>query len=179
MISEPYLASEDSAFLRSVLAAYTGDRCLEIGAGNGGNLLDLSRRFAKVVGTDILRPAMADWKDRGADYVLADLAACLRDGTFDLVAFNPPYLRTEESKDVAVEGGLGLEVPERFLVEALRVVKPSGSIVMLLNNDADVEPFRRICAGKGFVLRKATSRRMFFEELSVYVASASGDFENV
>jgi ubiquinone/menaquinone biosynthesis C-methylase UbiE len=71
-----------------------------------------------------------------------------------------------------VEGGDGLEVPKKFLSEALRVVKPTGRIVMLLNDEAEVEVFRRACAGKGFGLRRVGSKRMFFEELSVYEASA-------
>jgi release factor glutamine methyltransferase len=94
MIREPYLASEDSALLRSALGAYSGETCLEIGAGNGGNLLSLSERFDMVVGTDVVRPDMDDWKEKGPSYVLADGGSCLKDAAFDLVAFNPPYLKT-------------------------------------------------------------------------------------
>ncbi|MDA4121333.1 MAG: methyltransferase domain-containing protein [Thaumarchaeota archaeon] len=172
MIREPYLASEDSALLRGALSAYSGESCLEIGAGNGGNLLSLSERFDMVVGTDVVRPSMPDWRERGANYVLADGGSCLKDAAFDLVAFNPPYLKTEGAGDVTVEGGDGLEVPKKFLSEALRVVKQTGRIVMLLNDEAEVDAFRRVCAGKGFGLRRIGSKRMFFEELSVYEASS-------
>jgi release factor glutamine methyltransferase len=173
MSGEPYLASEDSALLRNALGHYSGGICLEIGAGNGGAMLDLARRFALVVGTDLRRPGMDDWKQGGGQYLLADRASCLRDASFDLVAFNPPYLRERGTDDSTVEGGVGLEVPRRFLEEALRVVKPAGRVIMLFNDQADVSEFERTCATRGFQLRLMASKRVFFEELSVYEASAT------
>jgi len=171
MSGEPYLAAEDSAFLREVLQPYSGPSCLEIGAGNGGNLLDLGRRFETVVGTDIIVPGMMDWKGYGIDYMLADAATCLRDGCFDLVVFNPPYLAVEGTGDPTVEGGPNLEVPMKFLREALRVVRKSGRVVMLLGRDAEVKKFEVECRRVGFRLRRLATRHLFFEELSAYEAS--------
>ncbi len=104
---------------------------------------------------------------------MADCASCLKDSSFDLVAFNPPYLRENWAEDSAVGGGIGLEVPKRFLEEALRVVRPVGRIVMLLNDQADIAEFVQVCAARGFKLRQIGSKRVFFEELSIYEASAS------
>ena len=171
MTGEAYLASDDSALLREALRSYSGGSCLEIGAGNGGNLIVLSSRFGVALGTDLVRPRMRDWEDGRTDYVLADGASCLRDSCFDLVAFNPPYLRTEGIADRTVEGGPGLEVPMNFLREALRVVRPSGRVVLLLNDDADEEDFKQECLRMGFGFRRVASRRVFFEELSVFEAS--------
>ena len=170
MSGTPYLASDDSALLRRALGRYSGESCLEIGAGNGGNLVDLSRRFRLVVGTDLVRPSMGDWKG-GANFVLADLASSIRDSAFDLVAFNPPYVAGGTTGDSAVEGGPGLEVPKAFLEEALRAVGKNGVVVFLLSDDAETGEFERICAEHGFGLRRIGSRRMFFEELSVYEAA--------
>jgi methylase of polypeptide subunit release factors len=172
MSGEPYLASEDSAFLREVLQPYSGRSCLEIGAGNGGNLLDLRGRFDVVLGTDIILPTMADWKGGRTDYLLADAATCLRDGYFDLVIFNPPYLAVETAGDPTVEGGKNLEVPMKFLREALRVVRKSGKVVMLFGQDARVEKLKAECRRVGFGLRRLATRHLFFEELSAYEASA-------
>ncbi len=172
MSQAPYIASEDSALLRSVVSEYSGRTCLEIGAGNAGTLIELSARFANAVGTDIVKPGMIDWKKAGIDFILADGASCLRSSTFDLVAFNPPYLVAQVGSDPAVEGGDELEVPLKFLKEALRVVKPDGVVVMLLNDGADLPKFREVCSGSGFRLRRVASRRAFFEELAVYVVSA-------
>jgi len=174
MTRSPYLASEDSALLRRTLQGYSGGSFLEIGAGNGGNLLELSKRFGTVVGTDIAKPSMSDWTGAGASYVVAEGAACLRAAQFDLVAFNPPYLAMEGGDDPAVEGGRNLEVPKAFLREALRVVKGNGRIVFLLNNEAKLEEFEKLCADAGFLLEHITSEQLFFEELTVYSAKPRG-----
>lgn len=171
MSGTPYLASEDSALLRRALEKYTGDSFLEIGAGNGGSLVELSKRFDLVIGTDMVRPGMADWKGAGTDFILADSASCIRASTFDLVAFNPPYIMAETGDDAAVEGGLGLQVPKKFLREALRVVKRTGSVVFLLNEEADPKEIERICEERGFRLERVLAQRLFFEELVVYAAS--------
>ncbi|MDG6913718.1 MAG: hypothetical protein JRN34_04945 [Nitrososphaerota archaeon] len=170
MTGEPYLASGDSALLRMALAGYSGESCMEIGAGNGGNLIELAKRFRVVVGTDVVRPSMADWKGK-SDYVLAEGASCMRDASFDLVAFNPPYLEGDETGDVAVEGGKQMEVPLAFLSEALRTVRRDGKVVFLVNDDMDMEEARMACEGRGFRLRVLASLRVFFETLSVYEAA--------
>jgi release factor glutamine methyltransferase len=169
MSGTQYLASGDSALIRKVLRDYSGESALEIGAGNGGNLIDLADRFDLVVGTDIVRPGVADWQGKGAQFILADGATCLKDSAFDLIAFNPPYLRGE-ILDRAVDGGLDLEVPGKFMNEALRVVKPTGRIVFLLSHEADLDRFDRVCITKRFNVRRVAAERGFFEELSVYVA---------
>ena len=171
MRSDPYLAAEDSALLREALKACHGETCLEIGAGNGGNLVNLAGRFELVVGTDLVRPEMEDWR-KEADYLLADGASCFRDACFDLVAFNPPYLKEGNAGDRSVEGGENLEVPKKFLASALRVVRPDGRIVMLLDGDAAVDDFELMVSEHGFSLRKLATRHLFFEELAVYGASA-------
>jgi methylase of polypeptide subunit release factors len=173
MSSQPYLASDDSAFLRGTLMGYHGKSCLEIGAGNAGNLSALTERFRTVVGTDLVRPSMADWKAKGANFVLADGSSCIRDSCVDLVAFNPPYLAEGGTGDRTVEGGEKLEVPKRFLADAVRVVRPKGKVVMLLNGDADVGKMESELARRGFRMKRLASKRLFFEELSVYEAWAT------
>ena len=169
-MSRPYLASEDSALLRGVLRTYTGGSALEIGAGNCGNLVALAQGFETVVGTDIVLPGMTDWRTRGADFLMADGASCFQVGSFDLVAFNPPYL-PEVTVDPSTEGGAGLEVPMKFLREALRAVKRTGRIVMILNDQAPTGEFKAECLHHGFRLTKVATKHLFFEELSVYEAS--------
>lgn len=170
MNAEPYISSHDSALFREALGRYAGEACLEMGAGNGGGLSVLSKRFNTVAGTDLVRPSMDDWR-AGASFLLADGASCIRNSSFDLVAFNPPYLKEEEAGDAAVEAGSGLEVPKRFLREALRAVKKGGAVVFLLNDQADPAEMRAICAEGGFSLRRLSSLRLFYEELSVYEAT--------
>jgi len=174
MSGETYISSEDSALLRKALHGLSGGSCLEIGAGNCGNLLELRMGFEIVVGTDLVRPSTSDWKGKGIDLVLTDSASCFRPDTFDLVAFNPPYLPVGVSHDRAVEGGQHLEVPKAFLLEGLRTVRATGRIVFILNDEAQVGEFEELCSARSFGLKRLASRRVFFEELAVYSAAASG-----
>ena len=173
MSGEPYISAEDSALLRSAVRGLSGESCLEIGAGNGGNLIELKKGFRLAVGTDLQRSAASDWRGNGIEFVLTDAASCLRSEAFDLVAFNPPYLAVEITDDRSVEGGKDLAVPKAFLREALRTVKRTGKIVFLLNDEADIAEFEGICSEKSFVLTRVATKRTFFEELSVYSAAAA------
>ena len=174
MNGAPYLSSDDSALLRRAIEGRTGDVCLEMGAGNGGTLVELSGRFGGVAGTDLVRPRMMDWS-RGADFALADRASCFRAGVFDLVTFNPPYLGGAGTGDMAVDGGEELETPLSFLEEALRVVSKKGRVIFLLNQEADLSVFEERCRRQGFELHEVASRRLFFERLSVYEAAPRGE----
>jgi release factor glutamine methyltransferase len=169
MSGVPYASSEDSALLRSAMAGRSGSSALEVGAGNGGGLDVLSHAFSLVVGTDLIRPGMGDWKVRGSNFVLADRATCFRSSVFDLVAFNPPYLPSDVTTDVAVDGGKeGTEVPLGFVEEALRVVAKGGRILMLLQADELPEKVaERIRAG-GLRATAVAMKKMFFESLTVF-----------
>jgi release factor glutamine methyltransferase len=167
-----YLASEDSALLREAMRDYGGDACLEIGAGNGGNLLELAGVHSLAVGTDLVPPGELNWVGRPGNFVLADAATCFRDGSFDLVVSNPPYLPSGTIEDTAVDGGRGgVEVALRFLREAKRVVKSGGRILMLLSSEDSMEDVRRECARMGLGLTLVAQKRLFFENLCVYDAS--------
>jgi methylase of polypeptide subunit release factors len=133
--------------------------------------LTLAKGFKTVVGTDIIVPEMTDWRTQGADFVIAEGASCIRNDYFDLVAFNPPYLPIEVRNDPCTEGGAELEVPMKFLREALRVVKKEGRIIMLLNDQAPMAKFEAECSRQGFRVAKVATRHLFFEELCVYEAS--------
>ncbi len=164
-----YLTSDDSNLIRRALKRYSGDCCLEIGAGNGGSLLELEKTFKLAVGTDLLRP------ERASNLVLADRATCFRNSVFDLVAFNPPYLPSEGVDDAAVDGGSdGVEVPISFLKEAIRVVKPAGRIVLLLSSYNPTERLEALCAENGLRMRLVDTMRLFFETLTVYVIERVG-----
>lgn len=168
-----YTSAEDSALLKRALRSRSGGSFLEVGAGNGGTMVDASRRHDLVAGTDIHRPDMDDWKKAGASYVLADRASCFRPSSFDVVAFNPPYIPVEAEEDPAVGGGARLEVPKAFLVDAIRVVRKGGEIVFVLSDEADLRDFEAICSEEGFALRREATERVFFEELAVYSAKST------
>jgi release factor glutamine methyltransferase len=167
--ADVYLPSEDTVTLARVLRSYTGEACLEIGFGSGAVLDTLVPRFGLVVGTDVVSVAQAAAAKGGAEAVLADRATCFRDHSFDLVAFNPPYLPSRGIRDRTVDGGKGgIEVPMMFLGEAVRVVKKEGVILVVLSDEADVEGFRRTSEKDGLALAEKARTSLFFENLFVF-----------
>jgi release factor glutamine methyltransferase len=172
--SKTYLPSDDTALLIEVLSEYRGERCLEIGFGSGAVIASLSGRFSMVVGTDLMSLDQAKATNRGetAGVVLADRACCFRAGAFDLVAFNPPYLPSEGFEDRAVDGGEGgVEVPITFLVDALRVLRSDGKIVLLLSDHGDLQRFLASSRKLGLSVVEKRRKRLFYETLVVYEIS--------
>lgn len=168
-----YLPSDDTQLLIRVVSSESGERCLEIGFGSGVVLSTLSERFVMAVGTEVMPLSMAkEHRPSGGQIVLADGASCFRDGAFDLVAFNPPYLPSEGIRDRTVDGGRGgIEVPIRLLGEALRVVRPGGKVLVVLSDADDLEGFRSTANGAGASVVEKLRKKLFYETLVVYEVS--------
>jgi methylase of polypeptide subunit release factors len=164
-----YLPAEDTYLLRDALLPFRGGACLEMGFGSGAVLAGVAGRFRLAVGTDIL--GLEDAKlavSPGMELLLADRATCFRDGVFDLVFFNPPYLPSGSIEDRAVDGGpTGVEVPALFLEEGLRVLGDGGTMVALLSTEGDLEAFLTLCSDLGLEVETTTKKRLFYETLSV------------
>ena len=130
---------------------------LDMGVGSGAILLSIlaDRPAAKGLGVDISEDALAVARDNAANLGLADRAAFLRtgwadglgDATFDLVASNPPYIRSEEIERLdpevrehdprlALDGGPdGFDAYRVLAPEAMRVLKPLGVFVVEIGWD--------------------------------------------
>jgi release factor glutamine methyltransferase len=165
-----YLPAEDTYLLRDALEPFSGDSCLEIGFGNGAVLAKVSGRFRLPVGTDVigLEDARLALVPR-VELVLADRATCFRDGVFDLVFFNPPYLPSSSIEDEAVDGGpTGVEVPVSFLEEGLRALREGGTVAALLSSEGDLESFLSRCGDLGLEVESIAERRLFYETLWVF-----------
>jgi release factor glutamine methyltransferase len=174
-----YLPAEDTDLLREALERFSGDSCLEIGFGSGAVLASASGRFRLAVGTDVVALEDARLAIRArAQLVLADKATCFRDGVFDVVFFNPPYLPSETLEDEAVDGGpTGVEVPVSFLEDGLRVLREGGVIIALLSTEGDVGSFLAHCASLGLLVEPIAEKRLFYETLSVFrIQRGGGDW---
>jgi release factor glutamine methyltransferase len=178
-MTDVYLPAEDTTTLARVLRSYSGASCLEIGFGSGAILSTLVPRFQLVVGTDVLslqQAVSAARASTGAEVVLADRATCFRDGVFDLVVFNPPYLPSESIEDRTVDGGKeGLEVPLAFLDEAFRVLTRGGKVVTILSSEASLDEFGIESETRGLVLEEKSRTALFFENLVVFEVRRKGE----
>ncbi len=169
----PYRYSEDSRLLGDYLSFLDGSGAyLEIGVGGGGNLSksNLLEQFCLIVGTDIidLTPVRKELH-QPVEVVMADRGTCFRPESFDVIAFNPPYLPSDEIVDRAIDGGpSGIVVPLQFLESALAVLKKNGRIIMLLSSDDSIDGVRKFCEERNLSFTKVAETAVFFEWLFLF-----------
>lgn len=173
-----YEPAEDSQLLLE--AAREGvtesDRVLEVGTGSGYVAAELAAETgARVVGSDLNPYACRAARERGVQTVRADLVAPFRDGVFDAVLFNPPYLpRVEDGErddwmESALTGGeTGREVIAPFLASVGRVLAPGGAVWLVLSTLTGVEEVRALAREAGFAVRTAREASFPFEKLLVW-----------
>jgi release factor glutamine methyltransferase len=148
--------------LRAAPASGRPLRIADIGTGSGAILLALLSELpdSHGVGTDIseaaLQTAHANSARLGfasrAGFVACDYAAALS-GRFDLIVSNPPYIRSAELGDLAVEvrdydphraldgGADGLDAYRALVPQAARLLGPGGALTVETghNQSGDIE----------------------------------------
>jgi release factor glutamine methyltransferase len=134
------------------------DLVLDVGTGSGAIAITLALETpARVVATDIsaaaLGVARAQQFSAGVHYLLSNLVDAFRDQSVDVLVSNPPYVpRTDEpglqrevrdyEPHIALFAGpTGLEIYERLIVEAARVLRPRGWLLLELGYNS-LEPVR-------------------------------------
>jgi release factor glutamine methyltransferase len=146
----------------AIARIHSDDLVLDVGTGSGAIAITLSLETkARVYATDIspraLCVAEANAKRLGANvsFLAGDLIYAFGDGTFDLIASNPPYVpRTDypalqrevldyEPAVALFSGPTGLEIYEKLAAEAWRVLKPGGWLVVELGYNS-LEPVQEM-----------------------------------
>jgi len=119
--ASPGFAESEEALL-APFAAMAASPCLEIGCGEGGNLLRLARR-TRCVGLDRFpaKVAFAAAAVPAARFAVADAA---------FLPFRPASFRTVFIRDVLHH----VDAPEGVLAEAVRVLVPGGRLHVLEPN---------------------------------------------
>lgn len=158
---EVYQPAEDSAILAGEAVDDLQDaepaRILDVGTGSGYVGAKLAEATgARVVGVDVNPAACRQARERGLETVVGDLVAPFRDGGFDVVACNPPYLPESEAArwddwfETAVTGGeSGREVIDRFLDDVGRVLAPGGAVYLLVSSLTGVDAVVARAADRG------------------------------
>jgi release factor glutamine methyltransferase len=134
------------------------DVVVDVGTGSGAIAITLALETrARVFATDIsaaaLGVARAQQFPSGVHYVLSDLVDAFRDRSINVLVSNPPYVpktdepglqrevRDYEPHVALFAGPTGLEIYEKLIVEAARVLRPDGWLLLELGYNS-LEPVR-------------------------------------
>jgi release factor glutamine methyltransferase len=170
-----YQPAEDSGLLADAALEHARGRTLEVGTGSGW----VAERVAvetdcEVVASDVNPHACRQARGRGLAVVRANLLAPFREGAFDTVLFNPPYLPTDPDNEwddwmeQALSGGeSGRELIEPFLAEAGRVLAPGGRVLLLVSSLTGFEAVLELVGQAGFRAETVREESFPFETLSV------------
>lgn len=172
-----YQPAEDSKLLADTAVEYaqSGDWVLDLGTGSGY----IAHRFgeetpATVVGSDLNPNACRQARDAGVPVVRADQMTPFRDGAFDVVVFNPPYLPTDPDREwgdwmeEALSGGEnGREVIEPFLDDLRRVLAFDGDAFLLISSLTGIEAVRTYARNSGLTTLELAEESHPYERLVV------------
>jgi len=146
---------------------------VDVGTGTGAIILSLAKELeieAVLVGTDVSEEAVALAKENAVSCGLSDrVTFAVMDGLddfdepqcVDVIVSNPPYIESAvcETLDprvrdfeprLALDGGVtGLDFYDRYLADALNLLKPGGAIFFEIG-EAQGAALRDLMAGYGF-----------------------------
>lgn len=178
MSAAPYEPGEDTFLLLRGVRAFRVGLALEIGVGVGAVTEALAQMADQVVGTDTQRMALQATRNRlrarsteRVELVHASGASPFREGTFDLVAFNPPYLPAGRTHDPAVDGGPGgIQVTLEALSDIARTLRPQGRLLLVASSHTNVRALLGGLSKQGLEVQRMQSKKLFFEELYLFEA---------
>jgi release factor glutamine methyltransferase len=177
-VGNVYKPSDDTWLLIETLEKRKprGYTCLDLGSGTGilGLYALLNGYCRRVVFIDIDEDAVestrgsVELNNVGGGIVVQTDTYVLREGSFDLVLANPPYLPSEEGAphDVAVDGGLeGWETVVYFIEYASKALRTGGLLYLVYSSFTKPEVVMTALKANGFKLNYALHKHFFFEEL--------------
>jgi release factor glutamine methyltransferase len=166
-----YLPSDDSIFLSNIVNNYHGQLALEIGAGSGIILKELSKNFRIVIGTDInfesLKHSQSVLKNNRL--ICCDAASAIHDIKFDLIVTNPPYLPNNPNHvDETVDGGpTGVEVSIHILTSVLDKLSEKGKILIVVSNLSEKKQLENFIDENNLVMKQIANKDLFYESLEI------------
>jgi HemK-related putative methylase len=148
---------------------------LDMGTGSGVCAVFAARHARRVVAVDI-NPAAArcaginallNHLDHRIEVRHGDLFAAVPQQRFDLIVFNPPFLKgaPRDDRDRAWRSN---DVPERFAAGLGAHLKPGASALVLLSTFGDGQVFLDAFRRHGFAIAVWAERRFVNESLAIF-----------
>ncbi len=179
-----YEPAEDTFLLANTIPKKTAKTILDLGTGSGiqGIVALQKNPGARATFADQNPIALACarhnlQKARGikmdskttARYTITHLFTRLKNQTFDLILFNPPYLPTEEPADVALDGGpTGRETIDRFLDQLTPHLSQNGQCLLLQTDQNGTEQTQKRLHKNKLTGQIIARQKLFFEELQIW-----------
>jgi release factor glutamine methyltransferase len=149
-------------------------RVLDMGTGSGVGAVFAAQWAREVVALDVNETAvrcarinaLLNEVDGQLQVLASDLFEAVRDQTFDVILFNPPYYRGQP-QDLLDKAFHATDVVERFAVELPHYLAPQGYALLLLSSTTDEASFLRLFADN-FVVKTAAQCQLPGERLTLY-----------
>jgi release factor glutamine methyltransferase len=165
-------------FLASVLDSDRLGRShevLDMGTGSGVCAVFAAAHAARVVAVDInpsaVRCARINALLNGVEEKIevrqGDLFAPVRDERFDLILFNPPFLRGAPLND-RDKAWRSADVGERFARDLRTHLKPGGSALVVLSTFGDARHFLQEFSNQQLAISVLAERRFVNERLIIF-----------
>ncbi|MFW9863048.1 MAG: HemK2/MTQ2 family protein methyltransferase [Candidatus Thorarchaeota archaeon] len=175
-----YPPSEDTYLLLDAIELMRDDTFLEVGCGAGLISVAAAEVAKTVVATDLSLEAVRN-THRNLKGNLVDipciviqsdlLGAIAKDARFSVIAFNPPYLpqdRVVTDMDHALVGGSsGVELTERFILQAISHLEENGRIYVVVSSLADIKRVSDFMRSQGLQVNIIAEAKLFFESIRV------------
>ncbi len=174
-----YPPSEDTFLLCDSIELRPEDTFLEVGSGTGFIALTASCITIHTVAIDISFQAVLNTylnsKRNNLTHcavIQSDLMSAIRpDVKFSVIAFNPPYLPADETAttlDHALIGGKsGVEVVNRFLVEAREHLIENGQVYVVVSSATPVDRVIKRMRNCSMYPEVVAQTSFFFEHIYV------------
>lgn len=159
----------------STIAMPPGAAVLDMGTGAGIGAIAAAEKAARVVAVDVNPEAvrcarinvLLNRVEDQVEVVEGDLFAPLAGRRFDVVLFNPPFLRGEPYT-LLDRAFFATDVVERFAADLPRHLRPGGYALLLLSSDADQERLLEAFTGRGFDVEVVAVRDLRSEVATIY-----------
>lgn len=169
-----YQPAEDSYLLEEqVKKLAKGKSFLDMGAGSGIQSKAAKSVHAKsILAADINPEAVKHLKSLKINSVQSNLFSKVK-GTFDIIAFNPPYLPRDEQEpkdsQLATTGGKrGDEIIIKFLKQSVKHLNPNGIILLVLSSLTPKDKIIPLLHKLRLSHSILSSQKMFMETLEVW-----------
>ncbi|MFP3162729.1 MAG: class I SAM-dependent methyltransferase [Acidianus hospitalis] len=176
---EVYEPAEDTELLLSIVKIKKGEKVVEIGSGSGILSIISAKMGGKVYSIDINPFASlatlcsSKLNNLDIDVINCDMLTCLRNITFDVGIFNPPYLPFEEYDDWIKYSWSGGKSGSEVLVNFINIISAKRLYILyssLSNEDEILEAIRK----RKMVINRKIEKTFGFERLIALELNAEG-----